>query len=139
MSNKRESIRAAFEAILLFIYAWNSCPVPGTIILRSLVAVGQEFAFPIDYSTWKHWELTSSPSTMITYSKELAMRLTACCTIPELLMREEHSYHIEFINATRPDPRVYRVGNIVFAQCTVRSILRQEQVDKLQYAFTGTW
>jgi hypothetical protein len=105
MSNERKSMRVALEAILLLIYAWNLCPVPGTDILSSLVAVGQEFAFPIDYSTGKHWELMSSPSTMITYSKELAMRLTAYCAIAELLMREQHLYHREFIDATRPDPR----------------------------------
>ena len=32
MTNERDSIRVALEAILLLIYAWNSCPVPGTDI-----------------------------------------------------------------------------------------------------------
>ncbi len=118
MSNKCKSIHVALEAILLLIYAWNLCPVPGTNILISLVAVGQEFAFPIDYSTRKHWELMSFHSTMITYSKELAMRLTAYCAIAELLMWEQRLYHREFINATQPDPRVYRVGDIVFLHNT---------------------
>ena len=54
MTNKRDSVRIALEAILLLLYAWNSCPIPGTDISRSLVAVGREFAFPIDYSTNKH-------------------------------------------------------------------------------------
>ena len=49
MSNERDSVRIALEAILLLLYAWNSCPVPGNDISRSLVAVGREFAFPIDY------------------------------------------------------------------------------------------
>ena len=56
MCNERDSVRVALEAILLLLYAWNSCPVPGTVISRSLVAVGGEFAFPIDYSSSKHWE-----------------------------------------------------------------------------------
>jgi hypothetical protein len=124
MSNKRESIQVALKAILLLIYAWNLCPIPRTKISCTLVAVGQESAFPIDYSTGKHWELMSSPSTVITYSKELATCLTTCCAIAELLMREQRSYHREFINATRPDPRVYRVGDIVFARPTVWSVLR---------------
>ena len=54
MTNERDSIRIALEAILLLLYAWNSCPIPGTDISRSLVAVGPEFAFPINYSTNKH-------------------------------------------------------------------------------------
>jgi hypothetical protein len=40
MSNERESMQVALEAILLLIYAWNLCPVPRTNILRSLVTVG---------------------------------------------------------------------------------------------------
>jgi hypothetical protein len=60
---------------------------------------------------------------MITYSKELAMRLTAYCAIAELLMWEQRLYQREFINATQPDPRVYRVGDIVSARHTVRYVL----------------
>ncbi len=78
MTNERDSVRIALEAILLLIYAWNSCPVPGTDILRCLVAVGREFAFPIDYSTGAHWTLThASPSSVDSYAKELASRLSA--------------------------------------------------------------
>ena len=59
MCNERDSVRVALEAILLLLYAMNSCPVPGADISCSLVAaVGREFAFLIDYSSGKHWELT---------------------------------------------------------------------------------
>jgi hypothetical protein len=54
MTNKRDSVRIALEAILLLLYAWNSCPILGIDISCSLVALGQELAFPIDYSTNKH-------------------------------------------------------------------------------------
>ena len=67
--------------------------VPGTDIYRSLVAVGKEFAFPIDYSSGKHWELTSSPTTVVSYSKELAMLLSACQDVAKLLVEEQRSYH----------------------------------------------
>ena len=115
MYNERDSVRVALEAILLLLYEWNSCPVPGTNISRSLVAVGREFTFLIDFSSGKHWELTSSPSTVVSYSKELATRLATCRQVAELLVREQHSYHRELINAHRPDPRIYSIGNIVFA------------------------
>jgi hypothetical protein len=139
MCNERDSVRIANEAILLLLYAWNSCPVPGTDISRSLVAVGREFAFPIDYSSGKHWELTSSPSTVVTYSKELATRLSACREVAELLVKEQRAYHRKLINARRPNPRVYSIGDIVFARRAVKSSSAKEQVDKLQYAFTGPW
>jgi hypothetical protein len=104
MCNKRNSVRVALEAILLLLYAWNSCPVPGTDISCSLVAIGREFAFPIDFSTNKHWELTLLPSTVVTYLKELATCLSACCQVAKLLVREQCSYHWELINAPFPDP-----------------------------------
>ncbi len=99
MCNERDSIQVALEAILLLLYAWNSCPVLGMDISRSLVAIGQEFAFPIDYSSGKHWELTSLPSTVVSYSKELATRLSACREVAEILVEEQRSYHRELVNA----------------------------------------
>jgi hypothetical protein len=77
MTNERNSVRVALEAIFLLLYAWNSCPIPGTDISRSLVAAGPEFTFPIDYSTNKHWELTSSSTSVESYSRDLATCLSA--------------------------------------------------------------
>jgi hypothetical protein len=115
MCNERDSVRVALEAILLLLYAWNSCPVPGMDISCSLVAGGREFAFPINFSSGLHWELTSLPSTVMSYSKELATRLSACHEVAQLLVEEQRSYHRELVNARRPDPHTYSVGDIVFA------------------------
>jgi hypothetical protein len=43
MTNERDSIRVAMEAILLLLYAWNSSPIPGTDLSRCFVALGREF------------------------------------------------------------------------------------------------
>ncbi len=88
MTNERRPVRVDLESLLLLFYAWNSCPVLGTDISRSLVAVGQEFAFPINYSSSKHWEFTSSPTMVKSYSKDLAERLGACRKIAMLLVGE---------------------------------------------------
>ena len=108
-------------------------------ISHSLVAVGCEFTFPIDFSSGKHWELTLSPSTVIWYSKELATRLAACHQVAELLVWEQRSYHRELINARQPDPHIYSIGDNVFARRAVKSDAAWGTVDKLQYAFTGPW
>jgi hypothetical protein len=139
MCNEQDLVRIASEAILLLLYAWNSCPVPGMDISCSLVAVGRKFAFPIDYSSGKHWELTSSPSTVITYSKELATRLSACRDVAKLLIQEQRTYHCKLINARHPNPHIYSIGDIVFARRAVKSSFAKQQVNKLQYAFTGPW
>jgi hypothetical protein len=104
MTNKCDSVRISLEAILLLIYAWNSCPIPSTDIAHSLVAIGCEFAFPINYSTNKHWELTSSPISVKSYSRDLATRLSALCKVAHLLVKEHHAYHCELINSRCPDP-----------------------------------
>ncbi len=67
------------------------------------------------------------------------MGLTACRAIAELLVKEHRAYHCKFLNANCPNPRVYAVGDIVFARRAVWSDAQQERVDKLQYAFTGPW
>ena len=139
MTNERDSVRIALEAILLLIYAWNSCPVPGTDISRSFVAVGREFNFPIDFATNQHWKLTSSPSTVQSYSRLLAERLDASLEIAKLLVHEQRAWHRELVNSRRRDPRLYDVGDLVFAHRSTKSDSRRGRVGKLMYPFTGPW
>jgi hypothetical protein len=139
MTNERDSISIAHKAILLLLYAWNSYPIPGTNISCSLVAVGREFAFPIDYLANKHWELTSSPNSVESYSRDLATCLATLCEVAHLLVQEQRVYHCRLINSLRLDPHTYLVGNIVFARRAVQSDAAKGRVDKLQYTFTGPW
>ena len=132
MTNERDSIRIALEGILLLIYTWNSCPVPGTDISRSLVALGREFSFPIDFSAGTHTDLTSAPGAVASYSRDLAERLAACHEIAGC-------WHRELINARRPNPRTYSVNDIVFARRATRSDSKRGKVDKLIHPFTGPW
>lgn len=50
MTNEQDSVRIEEEANLLLIYARNSAPVAGTDLSYSLVPVGREFHFPINFS-----------------------------------------------------------------------------------------
>jgi hypothetical protein len=118
MTNEQDSVRVAMEAILLLLYAWNSAPIPGTDLSRCFVALGREFQFPIDFSADKHMELTSTPASVTSYSRDLATRSSALREVAALLVDKQRAYHREFINARRPDPKIYSVGNTVF--CTSR-------------------
>jgi hypothetical protein len=139
MTNERDTVRVALEALLLLLYAWNLCPVPGTDISRSLVVVGREFTFPINYLQSKHWELTSSPAMVDTYSKQLAEHLSACQDIAMLLVWEQREWHCALINSHCRDPCVYLPGDIVFARSATHSNAAHGCVGKLEYAFTGPW
>ncbi len=131
MCNEWDSVWVALEAILILLHAWNSCPIPRTDISPSLVAVGCKFAFQINFSGGKHWELTSTPNTVVSYSKELAASLSACHEVAEYLVREQRAYHPKLINAQQLDPRIYSIGDIVFARHAIWSNSAQEIVDKL--------
>ncbi len=139
MYNERDLNRVTLKAILLLIYAWNSCLVPGTDISRSMVAVGREFAFPIDFLAGKHAELYPAPGNVESYSKELAMCLDVCREIAMLLVKEQQCWHCELLNSQQRDPHVYSIGNIVFARCATRSNSKRGQGDKLMHPFTGPW
>jgi hypothetical protein len=139
MCNERDSNHVALEAILLLIFAWNSCPVPGTDISRSLVAVGRKFAFPIDFSAGTHAKLYLAPSSVVLYSKELASYLNACRKVAMLLVAEQRCWHRKLVNSRRWDPHIYSIGDIIFACRATRSDLKWGQVDKLMHPFTGPW
>jgi hypothetical protein len=59
--------------------------------------------------------------------------------VAELLVKEQHVYHCEHIHSHRPDPKIYLVGDIVFACQAVRSDATRGQLDKLTYPFTRLW
>jgi hypothetical protein len=49
-TNDRDNIKGVYiPAIALAGFAWNSAPIDGTYIVRSVPAVGREFKFPFDF------------------------------------------------------------------------------------------
>eukprot|EP00978_Attheya_sp_CCMP212_P003451 scaffold7141_cov56-Attheya_sp.AAC.1 len=53
-NNDRGTNRVFVEGAMTLCYAWNSCPVTTTDLSRSLLTVGREFHFPIDFTTRYH-------------------------------------------------------------------------------------
>jgi hypothetical protein len=103
------------------------------------VVVGRKFAFPIDFSTGMHQELTSSPTTVESYCRDLSKRLFACHKIALLLVSEHCAWHQKLINSRQHDPTIYKPDNIVFACRTVWSDASKGCVSKLEFLFTGPW
>ncbi|KAL3803378.1 hypothetical protein HJC23_009342 [Cyclotella cryptica] len=137
--NERDSVCTANESILLLIDGWNSIPIPGTHLSCSLVAVGREFNFPVDISAAKHLELTSTPASVKSYANDLAVLLVASREIAKVLLKEQRTWHRNLVNSRRPDPKVWNIGDIVFARRQTRSGKGRGIVGKLQYAHTGPW
>jgi hypothetical protein len=139
MTNERETVRIAAEAIFLLIYAWNSAPIPGTDLPCCLVALGRIFTFPIDFSSSKHLELTSSPSKVESFARDQATLLSYSRAIAKVLLEEHRAYHRELINSRRPDPRIFEIGDVVFAKRATKSVASKGRVGKLMFPMTGPW
>ncbi len=73
----------------------------------------------------------------MSYSHDLATCLSALWEVAKLLVKEQRTCHCKFVNSQWPNPKIYSVGNIVFARQAVCSGAMQRQVDKLTYPFTG--
>ena len=120
--NERGTNRVAQEGILMSLYAWNSAPVIGTDISRSLLVVGREFHFPIDFSTERHQLLTSSPLRVSSFAAEQARLLECGRDIARVLIHDHRAWHREYIISRRPDPREVRGGRQ--SLCKARSQVR---------------
>ena len=136
---ERGTVKVALEAILLSLYAWNSAPVPATDLSRSLLTVGREFQFPIDFCLDKHRSLVSTPDRVTSFAKEQAKLLAASRFLGKHLIEEHRSMSREIINQSRPDPKIYQVGQRVFARRAIKSKKSSNVVAKVKYAYTGPW
>ena len=137
--NERGDNRVALEGILMSLYGWNSAPAIGTDISRSLLVTGREFNFPIDFSTEQHLMLTSSARKVSNYAADQAGLLSCGRLIAKELIHAHRSWHREYINSKRPDPRLYSIGDHVFAKRAVKSDKKRGLVGKLMDAYTGPW
>ena len=71
LCSERNTTRTFLESAQLLTYAWNSAPMAETDISRSLVAVGQEFSFPIDFVDQETPILDMSAEAKISYAEKL--------------------------------------------------------------------
>ena len=104
-----------------------------------MVVCGCNFAFPIDFSSTTAVRLTSSKKWIESYAAHQAKLLQCGRAIAKLLVQEVRDYHRERVNALRPDPRVYSIGDKVFARQTVQSNKAKGRVNKAKYHLTGPW
>jgi hypothetical protein len=138
-SNERNTNRSVTEGVHLTAFAWNSAPVVGTDISRSLIVKGREFQFPIDYSSDEYTRLTSTPESVTNYAKTLAELLACCQDVAKVLIDEHRAWHREYRNSQLPDPKIFQIGDHVFARRSVKSDKKKGRVGKTQYAHTGPW
>ena len=80
-------------------YAWNSAPVTGTDISRSLLVCGREFHFPLDFVNNTNMSYMVDDQTIKSYSGNMTDLMAKCREVYELLIQEHRALHREYRNS----------------------------------------
>jgi hypothetical protein len=138
-NNDRETNRVFLEGAQTLTYAWNSCPVLGTDLSRSLLTVGREFHFPIDFESDRRLSFEPSDKEKKLFAANLTDLLEKSREIYLLLITEHRAAHREYRNAQINQPREFKVGDIVFTNVQVQSKAKTGTVTKLAYIKRGPY
>jgi hypothetical protein len=129
-NNDRESNRMFVGGAQTLTYAWNSCPVRGTDLSRSLLTVGREFHFPIDFETNRQvsYDITNGEKKL--FADNLTDLLLKSREVYLLLISEHRAAHHECRNIQINNPREFKLNDIVFtnvATSTEQKIFRNSK------------
>jgi hypothetical protein len=138
-NNDRDSNRVFVEGSETLAYAWNSYPVLGTDLCRSLLVTGREYKFPIDFVSQRQVNFDATDNDKKSFAQDLTNLLTKCREIYTLLISEHRAAHREYRNAQMNNPKQYEVGDIVFTNIQVQSKKATNTVKKLAYIRRGPY
>ena len=138
-TNERNSTRTYVEGALLAAYAWNSSPISSTGISKSLLVMGREFNFPIDYATDCTFSSKNDHTVIFEYMKDLVDTLQQYREIYRILIDKHRVMHREIKNSQIGNEIKFRIGDIVFARRQVKSNKKRGLVDKAQFQSAGPW
>ena len=118
-------------------YAWNSAPIDGTDILRSIPAIGRELHFPIDINLstlpkFAHY----SGQAALDYLKLTDSSCHFSSSILKILIEDRRTAHAERINNNQ-NVVVLEYGDIVMARTAIQSNKQKGKVVKICYAVRG--
>ena len=138
-ANDRGTNSVFVEAAHTAAYAWNSSPIDGTDIIRSVPAVGRPFRFPFDLSL----SPTPTPTSNQASDVHAFLRLSSPTTqfaerVLRLLTEERRAIHRERANESRSVVN-FRVGDLVTARVQVTSNAKLGTVAKLAYRRRGPY
>jgi hypothetical protein len=122
-----ETNRVFLEGSQMLTYAWNSpCPVLGTDLSRSLLTVGREFHFPIDFDANHRVSFEATDNDKKLFAENLTDLLVKSREIYVLLITEHRAAHT----------REYRNAQIKFPEnsksATLFSLMSRSKANGLQ-------
>ena len=98
-SNDRDTLDCFVEAGISAGYAWNSAPIDGTDIIRSIPAIGRELRFPLDISLASLPKLTDNQANSVLEYLRLTDKDKIFATeILKILVEDRRTAHRDRIN-----------------------------------------
>ena len=114
-------------------YAWNSSPIDGTDILRSVPAIGREFRFSLDVDISTLPTLVANNAeSVISYLRLTDTNRHFTTAILKIPIEDRGDTHAERINHSRNIVSM-QPGNLVMARTAVQSDKSKDKVAKLSY------
>jgi hypothetical protein len=89
----RGTNRVFLEGAETLTHAWNSCPVLGTDLSRSLLTVGREFHFPVDFTANKHVSFDPTDASKKSHASDMTNLLEKSRTVHVMLIAEHRAAH----------------------------------------------
>jgi hypothetical protein len=102
-------------------YAWNSAPIDGTDIIRSFVAVGHEFKFPLDTQFCNAPALNEDNKILFEYLRSMGQESQFATQTLQLLVEDRRESHRNRINASKNSSCNLKVGDVVKAHVQIQS------------------
>ena len=134
----RATLSVWVPAILLAAYAWNSSPIDGTDIIRSIPAVGRPFWFPLDLAITNADidPVIHQAPAVVQYLLGVSSHVSFAQDILKLLVSDRRTARAEHVNSNRT-PVTFDIGDLVLAQVQVQSHASHDSVAKLSYSIRG--
>lgn len=136
--NDHATTRVFVEGDQLLAYAWKSATLAEMDIIRSLVAIGREFKFPLDCIA-DDINIDVPKAGKLKDAIDLIFRLDNCCEVYKVFIDEHRTIHREYVNARRPDSFLFDVGDILWVRRQIKSNNTNCTVGKLHFKHTCSW
>ena len=118
-------------------YIWNSAPIDGTGILRSILAIGRGLYFTLDISLNNLPKLTqNNGQAALDYLKLTDSSRHFSTSILKILIEDRRTAHAERINNNR-NLVIFKPGDIVMAKAAIQNDKKKAKVAKFCYADRG--
>ena len=139
ISSVRQTHKCFVEVELISVYTWNTMPIDGTNIIKSIPAIGRPLKFPMDVALVElPTPVDDTNQATVMYIRQIETDAQFAKELVMRLVEERRQRHQKHINDTKKIVQ-YKVNDIVMARVQVNSSADQGVVGKLSIEAHGSF